>query len=327
MRLFGQEAGEQVARVAVTRKQQLGLRRIVRRNFGIQQALTVAAGLLCRLLLPFNHAHRSTAQRAFVCRGRARNARANHQHMRRSIFRQRLRGGLPRFQCRRFGRAHGRVLPLNRRGEMRLALVGISTRHEPKMHLAPRIRKMMQRGRAGTRQSSLQRRRQAVVGRFGRQGDAVRRRNIIVQTEQPVLLLLRRMRVVSQFGRGGQVLPSINGGHVGLLCVLQLGGGACRPSKTRAILTVFTVLRRRTHASDSARGKRCRTPEKAACTLKTEVQAAFGMRRTRQYVRQSRQKGSGLCHGRPLQAWVWRRNAMQTAATHRLRGKKSVRQP
>ena len=42
----------------------------------------------------------------------------------------------------------------------------------------------------------------------------------------------------------------------------QLGGGACRPSKTRAILTVFTALRRRTHASDSARGKRCRTSQK-----------------------------------------------------------------
>ena len=138
--------------------------------------------------------------------------------MRRSVFRQRLRCSLPRFQCRRFGRAHGRVLPLNRRGEMRLALGGISTRHEPKMHLAPRIREVVQRGRAGTRQSSLQCRRQAVVGRFGRQGDAVRRRNIVVQTKQPVLLLLRRVRTVSQFGRGGQVLPSINGGHVGLLC-------------------------------------------------------------------------------------------------------------
>ena len=30
-----------------------------------------------------------------------------------------------------------------------------------------------------------------------------------------------------------------------------------------------------------------------------------------------------VCHGLPLQAWVWRRNAMPTAATHRLRGKKS----
>ncbi|WP_455019762.1 hypothetical protein [Kingella denitrificans] len=50
--------------------------------------------------------------------------------------------------------------------------------------------------------------------------------------------------------------------------------------------------------------------------MKTEVQAAFGMR-------QSRQKGSSLCHGRLFQARVWRRNAMPTAATHRLRGKKS----
>ena len=78
----------------------------------------------------------------------------------------------------------------------------------------------------------------------------------------------------------------------------QLGGGACQPSKTGAILTVFTALRRRTHAGDSARGKRCRTSEKAACTLKTEVQAAFGMRRIRPCARQSRQKGGSLCHGR-----------------------------
>ena len=206
---------------------------------------------------------------------------------------------------------------------MYLALGGISTRNEPKMHLAPRIGKMVQRGRAGTRQSSLQRRREAVVGRFGRQGDAVRRRNIIVQTKQPVLLLLRRVRTVSQFGRGGQVLPSINGGHVSLLCVLRLGGGACRPSKTRAILTVFTALRRRTHASDSARGKRCRTSEKAACTLTNEVQAAFRMWRTHRRARQGWPNGSGLCHGLPPQARVWRRNAMQTAATRRTHGKKS----
>ncbi|EGC17412.1 hypothetical protein HMPREF9098_1171 [Kingella denitrificans ATCC 33394] len=79
---------------------------------------------------------------------------------------------------------------------------------------------------------------------------------------------------------------------------MQLGGGACRPSKTRVILTVFTALRRRTHAGGSARGKRCRTSEKAACTLKTEVQAAFGMRRIRPLAWQSRQKGGSLCHGR-----------------------------
>ncbi|WP_311420112.1 hypothetical protein [Kingella denitrificans] len=57
--------------------------------------------------------------------------------------------------------------------------------------------------------------------------------------------------------------------------------------------------------------------------MKTEVQAAFGMRRIRPCARQSRQKGGSLCHGRPPQARVWRRNAMPTAATHRLRGKKS----
>ena len=132
---IGQQVLQQAAGVAVARQQQFGLLGVVRRDFGVEQPLAVAAAAL-RRFARFQNGNAHIVFRQFA-RGRsAGNARADNQ----CVFGR--SGGLgssePRFDGLGRSLRYGFGLPFDT-VEMFMQAVGAVWRNKPEMHIRRQV--------------------------------------------------------------------------------------------------------------------------------------------------------------------------------------------